>query len=87
MLQHVRQTVEVDINEGDLITPQEAANLSGRSLSTIVSLMALDRLPIYSFPHDTGKRIKKWTSRREILAMPKEKGQRKSAKKPPARRK
>lgn len=69
MIQHIRQAVEVDIDERDLITPKDAARLSKRSLSTVLSLMALDKLPIYTLPQDERERAQRYTSKKAVLAL------------------
>lgn len=71
MLQLKREPVEVAIDERDLLTPQDAATISARSLTTILSLMALDSLPIYVLPGDKRKRPQRFTSRAAVEAMPK----------------
>ena len=71
MLQLKREPVEVAIDERDLLTPKDAATLSARSLTTILSLMALDSLPIYVLPGDKRKRPQRFTSRAAVEAMPK----------------
>lgn len=71
MLQLIRQPVEVAMSEHDLITPVDAANLSGRKLTTILGLMAVDSLPTFVLPGDNRQRRQKFTSRRAVEALPK----------------
>lgn len=66
MLQLKRLAVEIQIDESDLITPKDAADISGRSLQTILSLMAMDSLPIYMLPGDKRKRPQRFTSRKAV---------------------
>lgn len=73
MLQLMRQPVEVELDERDLVTPKDAAELSGRSLQTILSLMALDSLPIYVLPGDRRARPQRFTSRNAVQKLPKRK--------------
>mgnify|MGYP001249987049 CR=1 FL=1 len=68
MLRLKRQAIEEQIDERDLITPQDAADLSGRSLPTILGLMANDTFPIYVLPGDKRTRKQRFTSRNEVIA-------------------
>jgi hypothetical protein len=68
MLRLKRQAIEEQIEERDLITPKDAADLSGRSLPTILGLMAIDTLPIYVLPGDKRTRPQRFTSRAEVVA-------------------
>jgi hypothetical protein len=71
MNQLVRQPVEVTIDEQDLLTPTEAAELSGRALTTILGLMAFDKLPIYELQQDRRKRPQRYTSRKAVKQLAK----------------
>jgi hypothetical protein len=73
MLQLKRQAVEIQVEESDLITPKDAADISGRSLQTILSLMASDTLPIYMLPGDKRKRPQRFTSKKAVQKMGKKK--------------
>lgn len=69
MLQLVTTTIEVDVDEKDLIAPGDAARLSGRTVQGIVTLMATGKLPTYFLPYDNRKRPQKFTSRAAVLAL------------------
>jgi len=71
MLKLVRQPVEVDVAEDDLIAPSDAARITGRTVQNIVSLMQIDKLPIFVLPQDERIRRQRFTSRRAVLALPK----------------
>ena len=75
MLQIVRTKVPASIDQFDLITPQEAAKISGRKITTIVNLINLGFLPWYELPFggENRARVQRYTSRVAVLAMPKEK--------------
>jgi hypothetical protein len=75
VLQIVRTKVPASIDQSDLITPQEAAKISGRKITTIVNLINLGFLPWYEFPFGgvNRARVQRYTSRVVVLAMPKEK--------------
>jgi hypothetical protein len=78
MLQLKRMPVEIQIEEGDLITPKDAADLSGRSIQTILSLMALDSLPIYMLPGDKRGRPQRFTSKKAVQKLPKRRATKKT---------
>lgn len=71
MLKLVRQPIEVDVPEADLITPSDAARITGRRLQNVVNLMETDRLPVFLLPQDERIRRQKFTSRAAVLALPK----------------
>jgi len=68
MLRLKRQAIEEQVDENDIITPMDAAELSRRSLPTILGLMANDSLPIYVLPGDKRARKQRFTSRAEVVA-------------------
>lgn len=66
------------INENDLLSMKEAAELSGRSMSSISQLMDRLVLPWYQLrgvgdvlPNE---RVQRFTSRKAVLALPKKSG-------------
>lgn len=76
MIKIVRETIEVDVDESDLITIDEAARLSDRTIPTIAGMLDRGKLSWFELPafgNETRKRIQRFTSKREVLALPKEK--------------
>lgn len=76
MLQVVKKTVEIDVDESDLITIDEAARETGRTITAIVAMMDRGTLPWYQMMpvgNIQRKRIPKYTSRRALFALPKDK--------------
>ena len=76
MLQIVKKTIEIDVDENDLITIDEAARETGRTITAIVAMMDRGRLPWYQMMPVGSvqrKRIPKYTSRQAVFALPKEK--------------
>jgi hypothetical protein len=73
MLKLVTQSVEVDIDESDLIAPGDAARVSNRTVQGIVTLMAIGKLPTYMLPNDMRKRPQKFTSRSAVQQLTKRK--------------
>lgn len=65
----VKRTVEpAEVEESDLISLDEAARMSGRSISAIAAMMERGTLPWFQFlpPSDEGKRIQRFTSRQAV---------------------
>lgn len=76
MIKIVREAIEVDIDESDLITIDEAARISDRTIPTIAAMLDRGKLPWYELPafgNEKRKRIQRYTSKREVLSIPKEK--------------
>lgn len=75
MIQIVKSEKHVEVDESDLIGVAEASRLSNRTISTIVSMMDSGALPWYqlAFGNEQRKRVPKFTSRRAVEALPKEK--------------
>jgi hypothetical protein len=75
VIQIVKTERHIEVDENDLIGVAEAARLAGRTISTIVSMMESGTLPWYqlAFGNEQRKRVPKFTSRKAVEAIPKEK--------------
>lgn len=75
MIQIVKTQRNVEVDETDLIGVAEASRLAGRTISTIVAMMESGGLPWYqlAFGNEQRKRVPKFTSRRAVEGLPKEK--------------
>jgi hypothetical protein len=77
MIEVIKTSREVDVDENDLIGVDEAAKLSNRSISAIAAMLERGTLPWYQLPKFGGrmerKRIQRFTSRKAVEALPKEK--------------
>lgn len=72
MIQVVRCRVEVELDQEDIISIEEASRLSGRALTTIANLVSTGSLPWYELPPfgDIKQRVQRFTSRKAVLALP-----------------
>jgi len=76
MLRVIRTTEEVDVDESDVISLKDASGLSGRKMPSIGNLLDRGVLPWFEMPMPTAlrsKRTPRYTSRKAVLALPKEK--------------
>jgi len=73
MLEIVRTAQNVEIDERELISIDEASKMSGRSISAIAAMLERGTLPWYQFlpPENEGKRIQRFTSRRAVAQLTK----------------
>ena len=77
----------VNVDESDLIAVVEASRISGRTISTIISMMESGSLPWYqlAFGNEQRKRVPKFTSRKAVESLPREKTRGMAARKPKAK--
>jgi hypothetical protein len=86
MLEIYKATKPIDLDESDVIPLAEAARLSGRRLPSLAVMLDRGSLPWYEYPpHMPGKGGQRYTSRKAVLALPKEKTRGVSARKPAKR--
>lgn len=70
MKQVIRTKIDVEVDETDLVGIDEAAKMSGRKLTTIVTLVNSGYLPWFELDFDkSAKRPKKYTSRKAVAAL------------------
>lgn len=68
--QIVRQAIEVEWDDDDLITPQEAADLRGDNYVTnIIDMMDSGTLPRFQYVYGVKGKIQKYTSRKAVEAL------------------
>ena len=83
MLEIYKATKPIDIDESDVITLAEAARLSNRRLPSVAVMLDRGTLPWYEYPANMpGKGGQRYTSRKAVLALPKEKTRGMAARKP-----
>jgi len=70
-----------------VIAVVEASRISGRTISTIISMMESGSLPWYqlAFGNEQRKRVPKFTSRKAVESLPREKTRGMAARKPKAK--
>ena len=76
MLEVIKTTQEVDIAESDVITIDEAARLSNRSIPAIAAMLERGSLPWYQLPafgNTERRRIQRFTSKAAVSKLPKDK--------------
>lgn len=76
-----RVPVRTEIDEADLVTVTDAAQIRGVTIQAIKNLMNDGTLPIFQFITSGGERIQKFTSREALSLLPKAKGERAGIKK------
>jgi hypothetical protein len=80
MVEVVKTTKDVDVDESDLVSLDEAARLSNRSISAIAAMLERGSLPWYQLPafgNSERKRVQRFTSKRAVQKL----GKLKTAKK------
>lgn len=84
MLEVVRTSRPVSVDENDLVSLADAARLSGRSITAVAALMERGSIPWYQLRAPAakveGERVQRFTSRRAVEALPKRAAGRSSGK-------
>lgn len=76
MFEVVKTTQEIQIDERELVSIDEAAKISGRSISAIAAMLERGTLPWYQFlspDSSEGKRIQRFTSKKAVQQLTKRK--------------
>jgi hypothetical protein len=68
----IRKKQRASVDENDLVPISEAAKLSGRTIASIANMLNEGRLPWFEFPPlAESNRAQRFTSRSEVLKLPK----------------
>lgn len=74
MYEMIRTSQRVELPEDDVITLEQAAQLSDRAITVIGAMLDRGRLPWYQWRPAgdamRGERVQRFTSRKAILALP-----------------